>query len=147
MKKKVATLEVWYDDETTHPETGGPFVSHLETNVQNGELQPFKLVVNPAADHQWLAEKPLANDRAKFASIIAHELGHFVAILMKSKWQTVLQAFDRLPGEREAWNIAHYINPNINAEVKQLALASYEDDRPQMFREVADEIFEETKVL
>lgn len=153
MREKVATLEIWYDDETDN-------VSRLENEFDEGE-HTARLVLNPALDDQHLLGE-VKNKRGKFAAVIAHELGHFVAVLMRSKWQhPIVGALAKLPGEKEAWNIAHYITPNINAEVQEMALASYEKPvctcgredcksrhlPPEWMTNFIDAKFEETKLL
>jgi hypothetical protein len=140
MKRKISTLELWYDDETEN-------VSRLEGESRDGKMPDlFRLVLNPAYDH--LHAEGTRNKKAVFASILAHEVGHWIAMLMGSKWQIpFMRQLSALPSEKEAWSLAHYVNPNINREVEIECLKSYEDKSiPEYAQKAIDAVFEETKI-
>jgi hypothetical protein len=114
MKKKIATLEVWVDENSDG-------VSRLESIPAIGE---YKVVMNPKADAE---EQAIVRHDSKrsFATILAHELGHFVSQVLQSPWQRCPW---KEPGEREAWAVAHQIMPDLDKELEQSALNTYTQD-------------------
>jgi hypothetical protein len=133
MKRKIATLEVWID------ETEGA-KSALQARMSSDE---FRLIIAPNEDEQ-------SKGPGNLPSIIAHELGHFMAHLLKDKahtrlnrlapivnfrkmvgdWSNQLEKrFTReveLPTEVQAWKYADMIYPNVKQEIRAAALYTYE---------------------
>jgi hypothetical protein len=105
MKKKIATLEVWVDTDETEE------VSCLQSDRSTGD---YRILLHPTADK--------VTKRAEVATILAHELGHFVGYMMKSPWQICpVKQF----GEREAWSIARKIKPDLDESLATYALNTY----------------------
>jgi hypothetical protein len=118
MKRKLATLELWVDDEQ-------PIPTRMMQN-KNNETE-YRLTINPS-DQKLFEHGRVAEEPRKWASIIAHEVGHFVAHVFHSPLQDpdVAKVVGPIYGEREAWDLAYYTNPGINQKIKQFALATYE---------------------
>ena len=122
MKRKVATLDVYIDPEST------------DSSVTSGSYGPgnYSITINKG-------EKPHAvTNMGKFQSTLAHELGHFVGLLTMDASHDVRLAREMrdngtqgrqilsLPAERKAWEFANIINPYINPEDIKNSLATYE---------------------
>ncbi len=122
MKRKVATLDVYIDPEST------------DSSVTSGSYGPgnYSITINKG-------EEPHAvTNMGKFQSTLAHELGHFVGLLTMDASHDVRLAREMrdngtqgrqilsLPAERKAWEFANIINPYINPEDIKNSLATYE---------------------
>jgi hypothetical protein len=116
MKQKLATLNVWLDTEESDQ------VSCLRSNLADKQ---YDLYLHPAADGQESPKGFLENIRS-VATIFAHELGHFVAYVLKSPWQSCpVQVF----AEKEAWDIAKRIQPDLDQELAAWAFKSYAEPK------------------
>ncbi len=115
MKQKIATLEVYVSDEfetccvASHP--------HDDSR--------FALVI--PKEEKMLKEKGIVDTVKVRATIIAHELGHFLGKILRSPWQACPW---KVPGEIEAWDLAALINPKCDQSIKELALSTYTDAKP-----------------
>jgi hypothetical protein len=116
MKQKLATLDVWIDTEEREQ------VSCLRSDLADKQ---FELYLHPAADGKESPKGFLESYRS-VASIFAHELGHFVGYVLKSPWQHCpAQVF----AEREAWDIARKIQPDLDEELAAWAIKTYAEPK------------------
>jgi hypothetical protein len=123
MQKKIATLEVFVN---TNPEA-------ISYTRRTGKVE-FKIQLSPDVQGRREAGLPPDDSIEGFRTVLAHELGHFVALLTKDETHNpVNQLMFRLTGdptplrqaEKKAWAIAHEIYPNLDREDERSALASY----------------------
>jgi hypothetical protein len=117
MQRLVATLQVIVDDASSWP-------SHYQS-PQFGE--PHKLVLNPNADKDGFKEMGFVLTEKSLPSIMAHELGHFVAQLTGVPSHNTSRYIPppvRLQAEKDAWELAEKMVP-VDSEVKEIALNTY----------------------
>ena len=123
MKNKVATLEVYIDNDPSPENVSGIAQTSPDTWV-------LTMYPNQKATP--------AKTQAEFQTIMAHELGHFVAMVTHDQTHYSNAAIAgktlfhdsptlALPGERKAWQIAHDIYPNLLASSEKSCLDSYEN--------------------
>jgi hypothetical protein len=116
MQKKIATLEIWYDS----------------ANVPSGSGRrsdgTYRITMTPGGDI------PI-DTRDKFQTALAHELGHFVALLTKDETHDPANQFyhrltgdssSLIPGELKAWALAKKISPDLDKTFERECIASYE---------------------
>jgi hypothetical protein len=118
MQKKIATLEVFYDD------------SRVPSRSGQDSPTTFHIIMTPGSP-----EIPI-NTKARFQATLAHELGHFVALLTRDETHNPInhltyQSFmgdssSLLPREYKAWAIAKEIIPDLDREQERKCLQSYE---------------------
>lgn len=118
-KRLVANLKVVFDPTDTKQPSG--------IERENGE---FTLILRPYKDAQFLNEaNPLGDHRRTLQTIIAHELGHFVAMITKDPTHNnPLEQYGLAPltpGEQKAWEIAKEIVPDIDPNLENKAMESY----------------------
>lgn len=121
MKQLMAELKVYVDMDRTDMPSG----------VVNDGRGNFTLVMYPNQ-----ACVP-AKTREEFQTVMAHELGHFIAIVTQDpthgQRRNVMfrqidnpTPADQLPGERKAWELAEKINPDLNKKIAADCIGSYE---------------------
>ena len=127
MKKLLGTLQVWLDMDETR----------LPSGIQQVAAREWDLVMRPTKDIRLLPE---AAGRAGFQTIMAHEMGHFIAQITrdpvsdKRNW-----AFGTLPDgsktpsplsvlgeEKLAWKLARIANPDLLPKIEEYALRGYQ---------------------
>jgi hypothetical protein len=118
MKRKVATLEVFIDTDIT---------DMASACAQTGR-DTYILIMCPNQTNAIPCKT-----RDEFQTIMAHELGHFVALVTRDPThysnavaQIPGSTTAMIPGERKAWQIAHTILPTLLPSSERLCLASYE---------------------
>src|SRR5208283_284300 len=120
MQRKIANLEVWIDSDS-------PIPTRMARSKDDGSK--YCLILNPKDECKLESLGIATNCPAKWTSIIAHEVGHFIAWLFNSPLQSeVMTAIAPIVAEKYAWDLAHYVNPNVNPTVKQAALSTYQSD-------------------
>jgi hypothetical protein len=121
MRKQIANLEVWIDDTKDGIPTG------LHSASDNYH---FAMVIKPTVDNEVL-ERLKHNPQLKpIQSIIAHELGHFVARLTHDsthKGKGIYGNTPLVPTEEKAWEIGRVINPQVDEQIVTQALSSYKE--------------------
>ncbi len=117
MQRKIANLEVWIDDQS-------PIPTRMARSRDDGSK--YCLIINPGDECQ-LSKLGIASKAiGKWTSILAHEVGHFIAWVFNSPLQSdAALTLAPILAEKYAWDMAYYVNPNINNDVKQKALATY----------------------
>lgn len=133
MRRKLATLEVWEDDGV--PSSGLNFRLDPDT----GELDNrYEILLNPK-------ERAPNGERLNMPTVFAHELGHFLAHVLKAPEairgarnitltnrlspylsSQSLFARDTLREEKEAWELARLIYPGLNETQAAECLRTYE---------------------
>jgi hypothetical protein len=121
MKRQIARLDVFVDTESNSPSG--------TAQVENGR---FVLNMN-LGDSKTI---PIDTKEA-FQAVFAHELGHFVAMIMRDPthdpsnklFQMITNDSSAvLPAERKAWEIAKEIVPDLDRTTEAKCLKSYEDN-------------------
>ena len=118
MKRKIATLDVYVSDDKTASGTRQTSPSTFELTMNAGSP------CNPTIG------------RLEFQTIMAHELGHFVALVTHDPTHNVPvvehllsritgDASALVPGEKRAWEIAREILPNLDTAKEKKCLDSY----------------------
>jgi hypothetical protein len=125
MKKKIATLDVYVDSESTE-----------SCGTGNVEPQPgdtcrrFQLTMNKGEGNH------LVKDGETFRTVMAHELGHFLCMVTddKSHDPMALVGFSAtqdtslaMPAEVRAWEFAYKIYPQLDIAAVHSGLHSYEN--------------------
>lgn len=120
--RKVGSLDVYIENK------GTDHSSRVE--YRPGETP--RLILNPDFDYKMAVEGKFDDQPFAWTSVIAHEIGHFVARLLGSPVQTPLfeEIIGPVPGEEEAWGIAKYVYGAINEACKAFALDSYYNPKP-----------------
>lgn len=127
MKTKAATLEVYVDNDPNPEEVSG--IKQTSENTWILTMYPNQKATP-------------CKTREEFQTIMAHELGHFVAMVTRDETHYSNAAIAgktlfgdspslALPGERKAWQIAHKIYPDLLASSEKDCLGSYEDAAKQ----------------
>ena len=92
--------------------------------------------------------------REQFDTIMAHELGHFIAYVtvdpshynaastLASKLGGEPPAIVQVPMERFAWRMAHIIYPNLLPEIEKTCIGTYEDAARHELKMFADVLAE-----
>lgn len=122
--KKLATLTIYLDNEADGYNTDG-LTSAFQTNDPvPGE---WSLVLRPKADASHMGRVLTVKDGE---TIMAHELGHFLATFLKYPSHDSLAASVGVvtPAEREAWRIGKIINPKLDYQMMDAAIAGYDHD-------------------
>lgn len=116
----IATLNVWVDSDTTGLPSG------LHTSADG---KTFNMVIKPNVDKpifDHIAHNPNLDP---IQSIIAHEMGHFVARLTADPTHREASIFNLhvplVPAEKKAWDIGEAINPQIDKTLRDSAMRSY----------------------
>lgn len=126
MKIPIAALLVSIDTESN----GVP--SELNGNGTNR----FELILRPKVDNHFLSAVPNVNTNLDtMQTIIAHELGHFVAKITNDITHRNHGIDDFVPmvdTENKAWQIAEVINPKVDKAIKSWALSTYQMRDDQM---------------
>lgn len=126
MKKLLATLNVYVDmDETATP-----------SGIRKTDGNDYELVMYPNQDCIP------CDTRHAFQTIMAHELGHFVAMVTRdpshhpaNRLMAMLagknSAAAELPGEIKAWELARTISPDLDRKTEQECTDSYREAAEQ----------------
>lgn len=133
MARKLATLEVWYNDSETPMKdpSGEEIKSTGLAEVSEGKfmlaLQP-KLDVQVQAINEKHTNVKTPDLTKELPSILAHELGHFVANINHEIEQSAAyyQALGPVDAEQAAWRYAQAIYPGLNPSVEAAAMAGYQ---------------------
>lgn len=140
MKRKIASLDVYIDLDTT--DTASNMRQYGSTN--------YELTMYPNQGYTP------AKTRDQFQSIMAHELGHFVAMVSRDPThysdaalmgKLVKSPTLALAGERKAWEIAHTILPTLLDSTEQSCLKSYETASASELNWIRKEFGEEAVTL
>lgn len=108
MKRKIATLDIFADD--------------IAENSGAEEVSPGRYQIDLALN----GVTSVGGFPKDVQTSLAHELGHFVAMVTGDPTHGNIAAVTRLPGEKKAWELAEKILPGkINKLQKQLGLRSY----------------------
>lgn len=126
MEKTLATLTIILSDDNQGASSNLSFPADGSPN--------YSLIIKPNVDKVILsaAREPL--NMANLETILAHELGHFIADVLKDK--THSPAILRLarmmddsrllfPAENKAWKLGEIINPSLNKHIEDFALEGY----------------------
>ena len=119
MKRKLATLTIWLDNEDTD--------STSSSDYHQGDSSSYTVTLRPKGD---LAASPFGKQTP---DILAHELGHFIGTILntpvqaKSGWDWTTPV-EQLAGEKEAWRLAGVMKPGLDkSPIAKDALESYEE--------------------
>jgi hypothetical protein len=119
MTTKIAQLNILVSDGNHE----GPSPSHL---ARIGPRE-FNIVLNPIGDKYTLATFSQPTTLNALQSILAHEMGHFVATITGDPTH---QGKHALPAEIKAWTVADAIaksaGTTIDPSVRNFALNGYE---------------------
>jgi hypothetical protein len=115
MKTRLATLEVWSDDSVT---------GESSVTQHHKDTKEWKITLRPNDDMKFSKYGSQTED------VLAHELGHFVAEVVGRKAQRQSGYFystpaQNLAGEKDAWEIARKIKPDIPKAIEKDALDAY----------------------
>lgn len=116
--RKLATLTVWLDEAPQGDESS--YTKHEEGSSD------YEIFLRPKAD-QACTSFPI-----KVADVFAHELGHFVADVLRTPATRVTKQAEtpvtKLRQEQEAWHFAERMVPGIKGSpVEKDALAAYQN--------------------
>jgi hypothetical protein len=119
MKQLLATLRFYVDNDT-------PNLSSAEEQTGPNE---YEINIRPENDRKFSEMLNIPETREATQSIIAHELGHFIATVTHDPThQPLYRVFNGpLAGETKAWDIAEKIVP-IEKKVRKIALNSYKEN-------------------
>jgi hypothetical protein len=123
--KKIATLNVYLDESTEHSDISSAVRSRDENGVYELWLRPF-------VDGKILKENAGYELTTKgFQTIVAHELGHFLAMITLDPTHSKLAYFimGQTVGERKAWKLANEIKPDLDKGLEKIALDQAEKVR------------------
>ena len=100
------------------------------------------LIIAPLEDEKNFTATGIKTDSSPatvMETILAHELGHFIASLLKdpSHSPIIIPLLGRFPGEKVAWNIANKTGVNIDKQLETRVLAVGEIQ--QIMREIGPE--------
>ena len=113
----IATLEFWYEPNPN------PDKSSAERQIGPKEYQIF---LRPKSDSGFLKQLKVPETQKAVESIMAHELGHFLAQVMRDPTHNPMlrQLLGPLAGEEKAWKLAEKIT-DIDSTVEKKALDTY----------------------
>lgn len=115
--KKIGTLTLYIDDSDKHLDLSSGFFT-----AKNGD---YELWIRPNADNH-LAGHSLTNH--EFQTVIAHELGHFLATLSNDPTHSsLMHVFLPTYGEVRAWQLAEQIKPDLDKGIKAIAYSKLDD--------------------
>jgi hypothetical protein len=130
MQTTIATLDVVISDGIGDPLADFP----SGMLPPRGERTHYTVTLRPKVDGQILQSIKEPRNLESVETLLAHELGHFVATIFSDpshnpnlKILSVLIGDSTLnvPAEKKAWELGEIINPRLNQSIKQKALEGY----------------------
>jgi hypothetical protein len=132
MEKTIATLTIKITDAVKN--ASGETRSSSMHPPQDGGID-WLITLRPNADNAIVADSWKEKDIAE--SILAHELGHFVARIFRDPthnpvYRFLAREFDDnsmlLPAEKRAYELGRKIYPNLSQAAEKRALATYKEN-------------------
>jgi hypothetical protein len=129
MQSTIATLDVIVSDGV-----GDPLGEYSTGLLPPREGNHFKLTIRPKIDAPILANIKEPLNRQNMETLLAHELGHFVAILfsdpthdrtMRLLSVILNDSTLNLQAEAKAWELGEIIKPKLNKRIEHYALSGY----------------------
>jgi hypothetical protein len=130
MQTTIATLDVVISDGINDPL--GDFPSGMLK--PRGDRSHYTITLRPKVDGPILEAIRQPRNLASVETLLAHELGHFVATVFndpthnpKLKILSVMIGDSRLniAAEEKAWELGEIINPKLSQGIKHAALEGY----------------------
>lgn len=123
--RRIATLNVYLDDSTDHPDCSSALACQPDGQ--------FEMWIRPNADSQFMDKAGFKSTMHNYRTVLAHELGHFLAALTQDPIHKLSDALHKTPlapiinemREEKAWELAKEIEPELNPEMQTQALNTY----------------------
>lgn len=130
MRTKIANLEVFIIEGDTAEDRKEQQRPPGSSFYFKDDPMKMRLNLAPMEDRAGLIKAGIKSDNPKEAvqTIVAHELGHFVAAITKDATHEKLFRFmlGPLPAENKAWEIAENILPDLDQRLKRKVMLQNE---------------------
>lgn len=134
MRRLVSTIKIFVDDNKEYNGTDVGF--HAVGGVSRtdnwmGDTSNIQITLNPSRDLPSLEAFGLntapdeESQKKVFASLLAHELGHAVEMIVRDKDHVRSPNRDVLGAEHKAWELANAMT-KVDPNVQSVALKTYE---------------------